>query len=614
MSICSDSGCCNAGCSASGGCSLSPVDSRCANGLCKSDCTCCTHECNSCSDCGGGSDCKDYGSWGSCHYSSTCDETGSRSRTITTYHCSDNDGDPCDDCWTSTSTDSQSCSRDTDGWVCDDSRWCTLSDVCSVGSCGGSARDCSDTDSCTEDTCNEAQNRCDNILKCDGSTCAIGSARYCVVCPHCGDLQKNCGEDCDGDHTQCPDTDPTADPTKITVGSCTGGCTCSYVDYDCDSSNECEEVTLNDDGTTYYCTHDGGIWEWRVSNNPDRCGVNSDGCSSDTLDDWSCNSGSCLNNPVDCSHSGNFDGDGLACNCDCGGYDIEENLVNTYSIDANGFTDPTGSDFNTDEDTIDNDCDDCTDGNDKDAGDALCTGECDFCVDENGAGYSAICSHDDVFCTGTESHCFCDTTDGICKDCSDYYPGGNTCGYGDCIANHPPENPNSYNMFPSWGCNALVSGSARCEYSCIQCCDDCNCVNITLDAAYISTKTMVENSIEITLTNDDPTKEIPVELFIENEDDLKTCFSKKCEKWDYYFINSSGFIFHPDPSHPNYNWPPVNYAKHGESRIAYLKFTPSGPTPSDKYEMSIGVRNPPWGPSNEDPDGDGIETCEPRIS
>ncbi|UCG95048.1 MAG: hypothetical protein JSV92_03315 [archaeon] len=610
IDVCGDSGCCEAACRDSTGCYYRPENSNCAD-LCQSDCTCCTHECGSCDECGGGSDCKDYGAWyGSCSYSHTCDETGTKERTVTTYKCSDTDSDDCDDCSSSSSTQTgvrPECDRDTDGWVCNDGKWCTINDDCSGGGCSGDPRDCSDADLCTQDSCNEGTDTCDHILRCDGSTCAIGSPSYCASCPHCGDDEKNCGEDCDNDHSECPDTPA---PNLITIGTCEGDCSCSYQTFTCDAftHTECQEVTLNDDGTKYYCTQDGGVWEWRISNNPDRCGGFFDGCNNELLNNFYCSAGACANNQIDCSQPGNSDGDGTACNCDCDGFDIEEALGITYSINpADGMTNPAGSDFSTENDLRDNDCDDCTDGNDKDVTDDLCPGECDYCVDENGGDYSTICDHDDIFCSGTEGHCFCDITDGICKDCSEYYS-PLFCGYQQCMA-FGAKNPNPYDTFPSFFCDPAESGEDRCDYDCIPCCEGCNCVNITLDIVRISTKTMIENTIEIEMTNDDPSKDIPIELYIKNEDDLKTCFGKRCEEWDYLFKNSTNFVFHP-----NNIWPAINYVESGippaGGAIAYFNFTPSGPTPIDLYPIDIGVRNPPGSPYANEPDG----TCPPRAS
>jgi hypothetical protein len=69
--------------------------------------------------------------------------------------------------------------------VCNDNAWCTVSDVCSAGICGGAARNCNDGFNCTYgDTCNELtdscnyntnNSACDNGLFCDGSEmCTLG--------------------------------------------------------------------------------------------------------------------------------------------------------------------------------------------------------------------------------------------------------------------------------------------------------------------------------------------------------------------------------------------------------------------------------------------------------
>ncbi|MCX6817887.1 MAG: hypothetical protein NTU57_03440, partial [Candidatus Aenigmarchaeota archaeon] len=62
-----------------------------------------------------------------------------------------------------------------DGTICNDGLWCTDSDVCTTGICGGTTKNCSDVISCTIDSCDEVNDVCKHITnntKCnDGLYC-----------------------------------------------------------------------------------------------------------------------------------------------------------------------------------------------------------------------------------------------------------------------------------------------------------------------------------------------------------------------------------------------------------------------------------------------------------
>ena len=69
--------------------------------------------------------------------------------------------------------------------------------------------------SCTAGTCENCE--CKGTLDCSGATCAVGSADYCAYCPHCGDHNVNCGEECDPPDgttcdSQCRNITPTITP------------------------------------------------------------------------------------------------------------------------------------------------------------------------------------------------------------------------------------------------------------------------------------------------------------------------------------------------------------------------------------------------------------------
>jgi hypothetical protein len=110
------------------------------------------------------------------------------------------------------------------GTSCDDALWCTTSDQCTAGTCGGTPRDCSASgNQCNDGTCSEAQRQCLARPKPDGTTCTDG--RYCTVNDACAT-------------GQCVGT--TRDCSAVTGGSSCFDATCS------DASSQCVAV---DNGT-----------------------------------------------------------------------------------------------------------------------------------------------------------------------------------------------------------------------------------------------------------------------------------------------------------------------------------------------------------------------------
>lgn len=153
-----------------------------------------------------------------------------------------------------------------EGIVCNDGLWCTLSDVCTAGVCGGAARDCSvnnigniatcsnipDTNPFTWDyrpgfvsVCNEAFDICTIGDEAISHTCNVDS----------------CGAECDATHscanTECDDRDGCYSGTYRNYADvsniCLSGCTCE--------DNQCGTYTViitdNDgDGYDIECDHD----------------------------------------------------------------------------------------------------------------------------------------------------------------------------------------------------------------------------------------------------------------------------------------------------------------------------------------------------------------------
>ena len=160
------------------------------NEVCDASDGCVPIECSSCQDCGGGSDCTDYGQWSDwfCDWTDICDEDAdcSRERSKTTYQCV-NPGTIDSYCTQDTvpETENKTETRYTEGLQCDDGLFCTLDDVCSAGVCLGIPRICDDDNECTDDICNENIDQC--VFTPD-DTNVCGLARDCPD-PQC--VEKN---------------------------------------------------------------------------------------------------------------------------------------------------------------------------------------------------------------------------------------------------------------------------------------------------------------------------------------------------------------------------------------------------------------------------------------
>lgn len=147
----------------------------------------CDEAADVCTGCLADEDCGSpvYGPWGECGgFAGDCGETGTQSRSVTTYSCMSGT------CVPSTSSESQPCERDTDG------RSCGTTTCGSFGDCGGF----SPTDVCDE---SGTQTR-----TCHDRVCAEGA---CITVMRTE--EQPCERDTDG--TMCA-------PTQCTPGLCTG--------------------------------------------------------------------------------------------------------------------------------------------------------------------------------------------------------------------------------------------------------------------------------------------------------------------------------------------------------------------------------------------------------
>ncbi len=170
-----------------------------------------------------------------------------------------------------------------EGLGCDDGAFCSVSEMCSGGACGGGvARDCADLVDCTVDSCDEAGDTCvhtpQNSLCDDGNVCTddtCDAAAGCVFTPDdtnsCDDgLFCNGPEICSGGTCQTG-ADPCDDGVACTTDSCdesTDTCThlpqaslcsdgqfCNGVEI-CDVLTGCQSGPAVDCDDTVSCTVD----------------------------------------------------------------------------------------------------------------------------------------------------------------------------------------------------------------------------------------------------------------------------------------------------------------------------------------------------------------------
>jgi hypothetical protein len=175
-----------------------------------------------------------------------------------------------------------------DGTACNDGLYCFENDVCTGGTCSGTARDCSQmAGDCTDASCNENLDQCEGVPRTDGEVCEDGL--YCTIDDQCfggacaSGSQRDCGatggscfdgtcnentDQCEGsvlpDGTGCDDEDPCTSGDQCTGGNCLGAQTdCGHLDGPCAQgacnpvTGDCESLATNeglscDDGQ--YCT------------------------------------------------------------------------------------------------------------------------------------------------------------------------------------------------------------------------------------------------------------------------------------------------------------------------------------------------------------------------
>lgn len=292
---------------------------RCSDGICSEHAgdpcggsSVCDESASSCTGCLTDADCPGdvTGPWGSCSYASTCSESGTRQRTITSYMCVDGVCDP------SSSTDTGSCSRSTGGDSCGSTsfgswggcggysgpcgesgtRTRTRTDrVCRSGTCRSEASD--DTGSCSRDT--------------DGDTCDTTDTSPWSVC---GDFRDVCANDGTRSRSvteyRCV-TGSCTPATTAETGNCsrdTDGDTCDTPDFGAWSL--CLYTTCAETGrrtrtvTVYECASESCVGSTDNESDTTACNRDTEGDSCQNLatcQRGSCESGSCAYSGPGCT-------------------------------------------------------------------------------------------------------------------------------------------------------------------------------------------------------------------------------------------------------------------------------------------------------------------------
>lgn len=187
--------------------------------------------------------------------------------------CTANVGDNDSDCSESCNEVSNNCtSNDPNASACNDGQFCTTTDTCTAGVCGGTGNPCSanlgDNDNDCTESCNEATNNCSsndmNGSSCnDGAFCTMTDTCTNGVCGGAGspcpgaDGDSNCNESCNENLNNCTLADPNnsvcsdglfcTGNDRCQAGTCVGGANpCTGVDDgDLDCTEACSENNNN---------------------------------------------------------------------------------------------------------------------------------------------------------------------------------------------------------------------------------------------------------------------------------------------------------------------------------------------------------------------------------
>lgn len=260
----------------------------CQAGSCESSTT---SESESCSrgtsgiSCGAG---VSYGSWSGCGgFSGTCDETGTRTRSVTTYACGSGT------CQSSTTTETGACSRNTNGTSCGSTGYGGW------GACGGFSNTCDETGT---------RSRSMTTYTCGGGTCQSSTTSQSGSCSR-STSGNSCGSTAYGNWGACGGFSNTCDETgtrsrSVTTYTCgSGSCQTSSSSQ----SGSCSRSTSgNSCGTTTY-----GPWS-PCSGFSSIC--DNTGTRSRSVTTYACGSQSCQMNTTTETTSCTRNTNGTSCN------------------------------------------------------------------------------------------------------------------------------------------------------------------------------------------------------------------------------------------------------------------------------------------------------------
>ena len=364
-------------------------------------------------------------------------------------------GDSCNDGMCSEANDACLPQAKPDGTVCDDGLFCAVNDECTSGVCGGSARDCSAAgDQCNTGVCNEGSNLCEAQPLADGAGCDDGL--WCFRNDSCtGGACSGQGRDCSGASNQCntgvcnEGTD-TCEPQPVIDGTvCNDGQYCT--DPDACTAGTCAGAARDcsaagDQCNNGICDEIGDACQPQAIPNGSACD-DADAC---TMTD-ECTAGACAGVPLD------GDGDGYAdINC-MGGDDCNDG---DFDVNPGVFEGPGGDPMC--DDSADNDCD------------------LDIDLADNGCGECFVdgdCNNNDV-CDGAETCVAGSCVPGTSLNCNDGDPcTDDSCdGLAGCQA--------SFNVAPCddglWctasdvcdGAGLCVGSGSVCLSQCLQTCNE----------------------------------------------------------------------------------------------------------------------------------------------
>ncbi|MBW1811263.1 MAG: hypothetical protein JRJ87_23940 [Deltaproteobacteria bacterium] len=349
-----------------------------------------------------------------------------------------------------------------DGTLCDDALFCTVTDICTAGVCDGAARDCSFLDDgCNNGICDDGDDQCEASPFSNGTGCEDGE--YCTVSDTCqaGVCTAGGGQDCSAETDQCND-------------------------------GLCDEV-----GDTCYADP---VVNGTLCDNADPCTEND-----------VCTGGVCIGGPPT-----DVDSDGYVWDF-CGGNDCDDDDEN---INPGVFEAAYGEQMC--DDTVDNDCDLLTDGDDPGCQQCAQDSDCD----------------DNNVCNGTDT---CNLAGGTCQSgtpltCDD----GNECTDNNCDpANGCEYPPNSLPCDDGLYCtvNSLCDAGScvgtgnPCTAPCLETCREAteSCEPSTdgtqcIDGEWCTVDEVCESGVCMTTPYDCTSEDDQCNLGICNEED------DRCEK------------------------------------------------------------------------------------